>query len=219
MNHARATRLDGDVKAYTGKPAMAPSRHRWTAQGTVRPPELTRRAAADLARPVQRTAGNRQRGVAVQPLVDQLLLPPLVKRMEYAGGRHCPSDSKRPTMPCASICYRIWIKITKINNNAAEIQSWVINDLGKQRQRIGSAGALAVLTISKRCLTAAGWCIHRKEKNEALIRRGAGIPRRSANQYRKVSMRGRWRQWRATKRRRSSRWHAPSARCGNGVCV
>lgn len=34
---ARATRLDGEVKAYTGKPAMAPVRHCWIAQGNCPP--------------------------------------------------------------------------------------------------------------------------------------------------------------------------------------
>ncbi|SUH39381.1 putative inner membrane protein [Salmonella enterica subsp. enterica] len=92
---ARATRLDGDVKAYTGKPADG-SRPGTAGQrkGTVRLAGTgPGRAAADLAlRPVQRTAGNRQRGVAVQPSAGSTAAAAAGETDGVcAGGRHCPS--------------------------------------------------------------------------------------------------------------------------------
>lgn len=92
---ARATRLDGEVKAYTGKPAMAPvpalldSARELSSNAGTGPG----RAAADLAlRPVQRTAGNRQRGVAVQPPAGSTAAAAAGETDGVcAGGRHCPS--------------------------------------------------------------------------------------------------------------------------------
>ncbi|EAO9754274.1 type VI secretion system membrane subunit TssM [Salmonella enterica] len=98
---ARATRLDGEVKAYTGKPAMAPvpalldSARELSAWPELDPdaPPLTWRYGLYSVPPVTDSVAS-----LYNRLLDQLLLPPLVKRMEYVladaiDGRYPFADS------------------------------------------------------------------------------------------------------------------------------
>ena len=83
---SRTTRLDTDVKAYTGKPAMQPvpallNRARaLSAPGRVwiLIPRRWRRYGLYSVPPVMESVAS-----LYDRLLDQLLLPPLVKRMEY----------------------------------------------------------------------------------------------------------------------------------------
>ncbi len=150
-------------------------------------------------------------------LLDQLLLPPLVKRMEYVlADAIARQDSK-----AAYDALRIYLLLNLDKDhedkyNAAEIQSWVINDLGNSDSVAGFGGRAAVLTHIEALFDGSRVVHSPYEKDEALIRRRGHSS--TVTPVPSVSTRGRWRQWRA-KRRRSSRWYAPSARMRNGLCA
>ncbi len=141
---ARATRLDGEVKAYTGKPAMAPvpalldSARELSARPELDPdaPPLTRRYGLYSVPPVTDSVAS-----LYNRLLDQLLLPPLVKRMEYVlADAIARQDSK-----AAYDALRIYLLLNLDKDhedkyNAAEIQSWVINDLGNSDSVAGFGG-------------------------------------------------------------------------------
>ncbi|EPN3121605.1 ImcF-related family protein, partial [Salmonella enterica] len=104
-------------------------------------------------------------------LLDQLLLPPLVKRMEYVlADAIARQDSK-----AAYDALRIYLLLNLDKDhedkyNAAEIQSWVINDLGNSDSVAGFGGRAAVLTHIEALFDGSRVVHSPYEKNEALIR-------------------------------------------------
>ncbi|EAB4122769.1 type VI secretion system membrane subunit TssM [Salmonella enterica] len=104
-------------------------------------------------------------------LLDQLLLPPLVKRMEYVlTDAIARQDSK-----AAYDALRIYLLLNLDKDhedkyNAAEIQSWVINDLGNSDSVAGFGGRAAVLTHIEALFDGSRVVHSPYEKNEALIR-------------------------------------------------
>ncbi|EJO9298681.1 type VI secretion system membrane subunit TssM [Salmonella enterica] len=171
---ARATRLDGEVKAYTGKPAMAPvpalldSARELSAWPELDPdaPPLTWRYGLYSVPPVTDSVAS-----LYNRLLDQLLLPPLVKRMEYVlADAIARQDSK-----AAYDALRIYLllnldKDQEDKYNAAEIQSWVINDLGNSDSVAGFGGRAAVLTHIEALFDGSRVVHSPYEKDEALIR-------------------------------------------------
>ncbi|HAU6553314.1 TPA: type VI secretion system membrane subunit TssM, partial [Salmonella enterica] len=171
---ARATRLDGEVKAYTGKPAMAPvptlldSARELSAWPELDPdaPPLTWRYGLYSVPPVTDSVAS-----LYNRLLDQLLLPPLVKRMEYVlADAIARQDSK-----AAYDALRIYLLLNLDKDhedkyNAAEIQSWVINDLGNSDSVAGFGGRAAVLTHIEALFDGSRVVHSPYEKNEALIR-------------------------------------------------
>lgn len=171
---ARATRLDGDVKAYTGKPAMAPvpalldSARELSAWPELDPdaPPLTWRYGLYSVPPVTDSVAS-----LYNRLLDQLLLPPLVKRMEYVlADAIARQDSK-----AAYDALRIYLLLNLDKDhedkyNAAEIQSWVINDLGNSDSVAGFGGRAAVLTHIEALFDGSRVVHSPYEKDEALIR-------------------------------------------------
>ncbi len=105
-------------------------------------------------------------------LLDQLLLPPLVKRMEYVlADAIARQDSK-----AAYDALRIYLLLNLDKDhedkyNAAEIQSWVINDLGNSDSVAGFGGRAAVLTHIEALFDGSRVVHSPYEKDEALIRR------------------------------------------------
>ncbi|ELT4732574.1 type VI secretion system membrane subunit TssM [Salmonella enterica] len=171
---ARATRLDGEVKAYTGKPAMAPvpalldSARELSAWPELDPdaPPLTWRYGLYSVPPVTDSVAS-----LYNRLLDQLLLPPLVKRMEYVlADAIARQDSK-----AAYDALRIYLLLNLDKDhedkyNAAEIQSWVINDLGSSDSVAGFGGRAAVLTHIEALFDGSRVVHSPYEKDEALIR-------------------------------------------------
>ncbi|EJR6478088.1 type VI secretion system membrane subunit TssM [Salmonella enterica subsp. enterica serovar Urbana] len=171
---ARATRLDGEVKAYTGKPAMAPvpalldSARELSAWPELDPdaPPLTWRYGLYSVPPVTDSVAS-----LYNRLLDQLLLPPLVKRMEYVlADAIARQDSK-----AAYDALRIYLLLNLDKDhedkyNAAEIQSWVINDLGNSDSVAGFGGRAAVLTHIEALFDGSRVVHSPYEKDEALIR-------------------------------------------------
>ncbi|EHX6248656.1 type VI secretion system membrane subunit TssM [Salmonella enterica subsp. enterica serovar Mikawasima] len=171
---ARATRLDGEVKAYTGKPAMAPvpalldSARELSAWPELDPdaPPLTWRYGLYSVPPVTDSVAS-----LYNRLLDQLLLPPLVKRMEYVlADAIARQDSK-----AAYDALRIYLLLNLDKDhedkyNAAEIQSWVVNDLGNSDSVAGFGGRAAVLTHIEALFDGSRVVHSPYEKNEALIR-------------------------------------------------
>ncbi len=171
---ARATRLDGDVKAYTGKPAMAPvpalldSARELSAWPELDPdaPPLAWRYGLYSVPPVTDSVAS-----LYNRLLDQLLLPPLVKRMEYVlADAIARQDSK-----AAYDALRIYLLLNLDKDhedkyNAAEIQSWVINDLGNSDSVAGFGGRAAVLTHIEALFDGSRVVHSPYEKDEALIR-------------------------------------------------
>ncbi|EDH8178271.1 type VI secretion system membrane subunit TssM [Salmonella enterica subsp. enterica serovar Typhimurium] len=104
-------------------------------------------------------------------LLDQLLLPPLVKRMEYVlADAIARQDSK-----AAYDALRIYLLLNLDKDhedkyNAAEIQSWVINDLGNSDSVAGFGGRAAVLTHIEALFDGSRVVHSPYEKDEALIR-------------------------------------------------
>ncbi|ECD3752122.1 TPA: type VI secretion system membrane subunit TssM [Salmonella enterica subsp. enterica serovar Orion] len=174
LHAARATRLDGDVKAYTGKPAMAPvpalldSARELSAWPELDPdaPPLTWRYGLYSVPPVTDSVAS-----LYNRLLDQLLLPPLVKRMEYVlADAIARQDSK-----AAYDALRIYLLLNLDKDhedkyNAAEIQSWVINDLGNSDSVAGFGGRAAVLTHIEALFDGSRVVHSPYEKDEALIR-------------------------------------------------
>ncbi|MGV4277130.1 type VI secretion system membrane subunit TssM [Citrobacter farmeri] len=146
---ARATLLDGDVNAYTGKPAMQPvpallnqarALSSWPGLNPDSPP-LAWRYGLYSVPPVTGSVAS-----LYDRLLDQLLLPPLVKRMEYvladAIGRQ---DSK-----AAYDALRVYLLLNLDKDhedkyNAAEIQTWVLKDLENNDSVTEFGGRAAVL--------------------------------------------------------------------------
>ncbi|ECI5201774.1 type VI secretion system membrane subunit TssM [Salmonella enterica subsp. enterica] len=171
---ARATRLDGEVKAYTGKPAMAPvpalldSARELSAWPELDPDALplTWRYGLYSVPPVTDSVAS-----LYNRLLDQLLLPPLVKRMEYVlADAIARQDSK-----AAYDALRIYLLLNLDKDhedkyNAAEIQSWVINDLGNSDSVAGFGGRAAVLTHIEALFDGSRVVHSPYEKDEALIR-------------------------------------------------
>lgn len=171
---ARATRLDGEVKAYTGKPAKAPvpalldSARELSAWPELDPdaPPLTWRYGLYSVPPVTDSVAS-----LYNRLLDQLLLPPLVKRTEYVlADAIARQDSK-----AAYDALRIYLLLNLDKDhedkyNAAEIQSWVINDLGNSDSVAGFGGRAAVLTHIEALFDGSRVVHSPYEKDEALIR-------------------------------------------------
>lgn len=146
---ARAILLDGDVNAYTGKPAMQPvpallNQARvlsaWPGLDPDSPP-LTWRYGLYSVPPVMESVAS-----LYDRLLDQLLLPPLVKRMEYVlADAISRQDSK-----AAYDALRVYLLLNLDKDheekyNAAEIQTWVLNDLENNDSVTEFGGQAAVL--------------------------------------------------------------------------
>lgn len=171
---ARTARLDGDVKAYISKPAMAPvpplldSARELSAWPELDPdaPPLSWRYGLYSVPPVTDSVAS-----LYNRLLDQLLLPPLVKRMEYVlADAIARQDSKS-----AYDALRVYLllnldKDQEDKYNAAEILSWVVNDLGNRDSVAGFGGRAAVLTHIEALFDGSRVEHSPYEKDDALIR-------------------------------------------------
>lgn len=170
----RTARLDGDVKAYTGKPAMTPvpallnisrALAAWPGLDPDSPP-LTWRYGLYSVPPVTGSVAS-----LYDRLLDQLLLPPLVKRMEYVlADAIARRDSK-----AAYDALRVYLLLNLDKDhedkyNAAEIQTWVLNDL-EYNDSVKEFGGRAAVLEHIEALFDGSRVVHSPyEKDEQLIR-------------------------------------------------
>ncbi|EAZ9182748.1 type VI secretion system membrane subunit TssM [Salmonella enterica] len=172
--NARTTRLDGEVKTYTEKPAMAPvpvlldSARELSAWPELDPdaPPLAWRYGLYSVPPVTDSVAS-----LYNRLLDQLLLPPLVKRMEYV----LEDAIARQDSQAAYDALRVYLLLNLDKDhedkyNAAEIQSWVLKDLEKNDSVAGFDGRAAVLTHIEALFDGSRVVHSPYEKDERLIR-------------------------------------------------
>ncbi|WP_318371748.1 type VI secretion system membrane subunit TssM [Enterobacter sp.] len=170
----RTARLDGDVKAYTGKPAMTPvpallnisrALAAWPGLDPDSPP-LTWRYGLYSVPPVTGSVAS-----LYDRLLDQLLLPPLVKRIEYVlADAIARRDSK-----AAYDALRVYLLLNLDKDhedkyNAAEIQTWVLNDLEYNDSVKEFGGRAAVLEHIEALFDGSRVAHSPYEKDEQLIR-------------------------------------------------
>ncbi len=171
---ARTTRLDSEIKAYTGKPAMAPvpvlldSARELSAWPELDPdaPPLAWRYGLYSVPPVTDSVAS-----LYNRLLDQLLLPPLVKRMEYV----LEDAIARQDSQAAYDALRVYLLLNLDKDhedkyNAAEIQSWVLKDLENNDSVAGFGGRAAVLTHIEALFDGSRVVHSPYEKDERLIR-------------------------------------------------
>lgn len=171
---ARATHLENEVKTYTKKPAMAPvptlldSTRELSAWPELDPdaPPLTWRYGLYSVPPVTDSVA-----ALYNRLLDQLLLPPLVKRMEYV----LADAINRQDSKAAYNALRVYLLLNldpsqEDKYNAAEIQAWVLNDLGNSNSLTGFGGRAALLTHIEALFDGSRVVHSPYEKDQSLIR-------------------------------------------------
>ncbi|HHZ6227949.1 TPA: type VI secretion system membrane subunit TssM [Escherichia coli] len=146
---SRTTRLDTDVKAYTGKPAMQPvpallnqarALSAWPGLDPDSPPLAWRYGLYSVPPVMESVASLYDR------LLDQLLLPPLVKRMEYVLSDAIARQDSKAAYDALHVYLLLNLdKDHEDKYNAAEIHAWVLNDLDNRDSVAEFGGRAAVL--------------------------------------------------------------------------
>lgn len=146
---SRTARLDADVKTYSGKPAMAPvsgilnqsqALSAWPGLDPTDPP-LSWRYGLYSVPPVTESVAS-----LYDRLLDQLLLPPLVKRMEYVLADAIARGDSKAAYDALRVYLQLYLDQEHEDKyNAAEIQTWVLKDLENSDSVAGFGGRVAVL--------------------------------------------------------------------------
>lgn len=170
----RAALLDNDIKTYTRKPAMQPvpsllnqarALSAWPGLDPDSPPLAWRYGLYSVPPVMESVASLYDR------LLDQLLLPPLVKRMEYVlADAIARQDSK-----AAYDALRVYLLLNLDKDheekyNAAEIQTWVLKDL-ENNDSVKEFGGRAAVLEHIEALFDGSRVVHSPyDRNEDLIR-------------------------------------------------
>lgn len=170
----RTAKLDTDVKAYTGKPAMHPvpallnqarALSAWPGLDPDSPPLAWRYGLYSVPPVMESVASLYDR------LLDQLLLPPLVKRMEYVLSDAIARQNSKAAYDTLHVYLLLNLdKDHEDKYNAAEIHSWVLNDLDN-RDSVAEFGGRAAVLEHIDALFDGSRVVHSPyEKDEGLIR-------------------------------------------------